>query len=129
MYQSVELLVPIFAMLTTFGSIFGMFYVFITTRHKERMTLIENGFEVSSFSKNKSFNSKRWLLRLALLSIGVATGILIATIILEGFLYNSDRRHIVSDALIPVCIFLFAGLGLLTSYIIEDKAEKKQIND
>lgn len=128
MYQSVELLVPIFGMLTTFGTIFGMFYFFIMTRHKERMTLIENGFDISSLN-NKSSNFKRWLLRISLLTIGIAFGLLSATLILETFYINSDRQHIISNTLFPGFIFLFAGLGLLTSYVIENKIEKKHSNE
>lgn len=128
MYQSVELLVPIFGMLTTFGTIFGMFYFFITTRHKERMTLIENGFDVSSFTNKKTINFKRWLLRISLLVIGIAVGLLIATFIIETYFVKSDRLIYVNDTLYPGFIFLFAGLGLLTSYIIENKLDKKQLN-
>lgn len=127
MYQSVELLVPIFGMLTTFGTIFGMFYFFIMTRHKERMTLIENGFEISSLN-NKSSNFKRWLLRISLLVIGIAVGLLIATFIIETYFVKSDRLIYVNDTLYPGFIFLFAGLGLLTSYIIENKLDKKHLN-
>lgn len=125
MYQSVELLVPIFAMLSIFGTIFGMFYFFITTRHKERIMLIENGFDVSSFTNKKTINFKSWLLRISLLTTGIAVGLLIATFIIETYFVKSDRLTNVDDTLYPGFIFLFAGVGLLTSYIIENKFENK----
>lgn len=121
-----ELLVPIFAMLTSFGSIFGIFYIYMTIRNKERMALIENGLNPNAFGNQENNGLKRWILRLSLIAIGIALGILFAFVIVEAFYIGSLRKVHIESVLYPACIFLFGGLGLLSSYFVELKLDKKE---
>ena len=48
-----EILIP----LIVFSSIFGMVYVFLNTRNKERLALIEKGADASLFASKKNYKS------------------------------------------------------------------------
>ena len=53
-----------------FGSIFGVFYLYFSTRNKERLALIEKGADASIFMKGKQHTAPIWkvlILNLALL--------------------------------------------------------------
>jgi len=39
-----NVVIPIVAIVAVFGSLFGMFYLWVTRRHVERIALIERGF-------------------------------------------------------------------------------------
>ena len=110
-----ETLVPIFGMLTSFGSIFGVCYLFFMTRHKERLALIEKGADASIF---KTESNSRFVLKLGMLGVGVALGIIFGVIFHNSGLMNEDYS-------IPAFIFLFGGLGLIMSYFIERKLNNK----
>ncbi len=43
-----------------FGVTFGVIYLFITSRHKERLALIEKGADASIFYANKKTTSPIW---------------------------------------------------------------------
>jgi hypothetical protein len=117
--QLVEILIPLSVFLTTFG----IFYLFLSTRHRERMSLIEKGADASLFKTGKSRQiSKLIILNLALTLIGIGLGILIAI-----FLYSATGM----EEVYPASIFTMAGVGLLTSfmmgrkYVNEDKGSSE----
>ena len=109
-----EILIPI----AVFGTIFGIFYLFLSTRHRERMSLIEKGADASLFYAQGKGNG-HWrnliFLNLALTLMGVGLGITIAI-----FLYGATGE----DAVYPACIFFFAGAGLLASFLIGRKMKE-----
>lgn len=82
-----------------FAMVFGITYIFYTTRNKERMALIEKGADASHFSTgNQHANQFRWnkfTLKIGMLLMGIALGIFIAAllsflnIIDEGALYTA----------------------------------------
>lgn len=95
-----------------FGAIFGVFYLYFSTRNKERLALIEKGADASIFVRGRSHTAPIWkvfILNLALLSMGVGIGIFIASILEslttleEGPLYTGT-------------IFLMAGIGLFIGF-------------
>ena len=43
-----------------FGSIFGVFYLYFSTRNKERLALIEKGADASIFMKGKQHTAPIW---------------------------------------------------------------------
>lgn len=95
-----------------FGSIFGIFYLYFSTRNKERMALIEKGADASIFARGKEHGSPFWkvfLLNTALLLIGIGVGIFIATLLDQ---YSS----LDSDAVYPAIIFTMAGIALFIGY-------------
>ena len=121
-----ELLVPIFGMLTSFGSIFGIFYIYMTIRNKERMALIENGLNPNAFGNQENNGLKRWMLRLSLVAIGISLGIMVAFVFVEMFYTGETKKFYIGNVFYPSCVFLFGGLGLLSSYFLELKLDKKE---
>lgn len=105
--------------LVVFAAIFGIFYLFFTTRNKERLALIEKGADASIF-KTEGPKLAVWkiiVIHLAMLSIGAGIGVMI------GAIFESTGIH--DDIVYPAAIFTFCGLGLLVGYFITLRAEKK----
>ncbi|MFC5046434.1 DUF6249 domain-containing protein [Aquimarina hainanensis] len=103
------------------GVIFGIYYVYISARNKERMALIDKGADASIF-----FNSKDrkvtpiWkiiILNLSLLCMGIGIGIFIAGILDKAIGVDEDIAY-------PGTIFLMAGIGLYTSFTITKNLDK-----
>jgi len=106
-----EILVPF----TVFACVFGVFYLFFSTRHRECMALIEKGADASLFESKKDNTGmlrRLAVLNVALTSMGIGLGITMAI-----FLYQATGE----DAVYPASIFLMAGAGLLASYLIGSK--------
>ncbi len=112
-----EILIPI----SFFGAIFGIVYLYLSTRNKERLALIEKGADASIFMGNKSNRSPMWkvlLLNLALLLMAIGIGVLLGLLIQEGFeFYN--------DAIFPGIIFFMSGLGLLIGFNMTKNLDKE----
>jgi len=109
-------LIPI----TLFLVIFGVFYLFLSTRNKERLALIEKGADAGIFMKGKSSSGvgKIIILNLALLFIGIGVGVFIALLL-------SAYTSLNSDGIYPATIFTMAGFGLLIGFYITKKMEKE----
>jgi hypothetical protein len=107
--QATEIIIPLSVFLTTFG----IFYLFLSTRHRERMALIEKGADASLFHSGKSAHRRKLIiLNLALTLIGIGLGIIIAI-----FLYKATGM----EEVYPASIFTMAGAGLLTSFFLSGK--------
>ncbi|WP_299892311.1 DUF6249 domain-containing protein [uncultured Lacinutrix sp.] len=101
------------------GSIFGVFYLYFSTRNKERLALIEKGADASIFVKGKEHTAPIWkvlILNISLLLMGIGLGVFIA-LILET--YTS-----LGEAIYPACIFLMAGLGLFAGFSLTRKLDQ-----
>ena len=110
-----EVIIPI----SVFATIFGIVYLFFTTRHKERMAMIEKGMDLSLLSK-KSENSSPinfWVIKLGLLMVGIATGVFLGSLASRSLLLNEEEAY-------PTMILLFGGLALIGSYFLEKKLRK-----
>lgn len=110
------------AFIALFAAIFGIFYVHFNTRNKERLALIEKGADASLFNTGKegskflvSWNWSKFTLKIGMLAMGIAVGLIIA-LILSQLLNVNDK-----DALYPSMIFFFGGLSLVLFYIIDRK--------
>jgi ABC-type cobalamin transport system permease subunit len=102
----------LFVSIAAFAGIFGIVYVFLMTRHRERMSMLEKGLNASIFlSKN---NTKSQTLKFGMLCVGVAIGILIGNVLSESF-YFEDSVAFLS------MIFLFGGLSLILNFFIDRK--------
>jgi F0F1-type ATP synthase membrane subunit c/vacuolar-type H+-ATPase subunit K len=102
-----------------FATVFGLYYVHITTRNKERMALIDKGADASLFNTGKEgqaslFNWNKLTLKIGMLFMGVGLGI-IAGSILESMQVMPDGPDYVS------MVFLFGGLSLVLFYLIDRK--------
>jgi hypothetical protein len=108
-----EILIPI----SLLAAIFGMVYLYFSTRNKERLALIEKGADASIFNIGKRSGSswKVIVLNLAFLLMGIGLGVFIANIL--------DTYTVLDDsAVYPSMIFLMAGIGLYVGYTQTKKA-------
>jgi flagellar biosynthesis protein FliQ len=112
-----EILIP----LSLFLSIFGIFYLFLSTRNRERLALIEKGADASIFMKGKQDTptGRIIILNLALLFIGIGVGVFIALLL-------STYTFLNQDAIYPATIFTMAGIGLFAGSFMTKKLEKEQ---
>jgi len=103
--------------------IFGIAYLYFSTRNKERMALIEKGADASIFIKGKRERAapiwKILILNVALLLMGIGAGI-----IFGGILENNLPED--SDFAMPGTIFLLAGTGLLIGFFLTKKLDKEE---
>lgn len=107
----------ILIVLIIFGSVFGIFYLFITTRNKERMLMIEKGFDPALFHKKVQRGPgpfTYWTLKIGMLAVGVAFGIIVGNSI------NPIREEIIASS-----VFFFAGLFLIINFFLERMIWKK----
>ena len=107
-------------LIIVFGTIFGIAFLYFSTRNKERMALIEKGADASIFVKNRPKNAapfwKVLILNLSLLSMGIGTGVFLS-LILETY------TGLESDAIYPAMIFLMAGVGLFAGFNLTRKLD------
>ncbi|ETN96033.1 hypothetical protein P278_17550 [Zhouia amylolytica AD3] len=103
-----------------FATVFGMYYLFITARNKERMSLIEKGADASIFYSAKKRITPMWkiiVINIGCLFTGIGTGIISA----------HSLTHVLSPyneaVLVLGCTFIFGGLGLLAGFKIAQKLE------
>lgn len=110
-----EIIIPV----SFFAFVFAMFYVYFTTRNKERMAMIEKGTDPSVFKTNVKV-SNFLTLKFGLFFIGVAIGVLLGNI-----LY--DMTNLEGGTAYVSMIFLFGGLGLVAGYWAQDKKERAHL--
>jgi len=96
--------------------LFGGAYYYFTTRHRERMALIERGLDKGLFDGTPGYLPL--ILTLGLVGIGIALGITIG-----AYIETLDFPN--AAFAIPVCIFLFLGLSLILSYYLVKRMQRK----
>ena len=108
-----EILIPI----SMFLVLFGIFYLYLSTRNKERLALIEKGADASIFNIGKRSGSswKVIVLNLAFLLMGIGLGVFIANV-LETYTGLDD------NSVYPALIFFMAGVGLYVGFTQTKKA-------
>lgn len=111
-----EILIPI----SFFAAIFGMVYLYLSTRNKERLALIEKGADASIFMRGRSHTAPIWkvlILNLALLLMGIGVGVFIASIL--------DKYTTLGESVYPGTIFLLAGIGLFIGFNMTKNLDKE----
>lgn len=101
-----------------FAVIFGIFYLYISTRNKERMALIEKGADATIFSQGKRHTAPFWkvfTLNLSMLIIGIGFGLFLAEIL--------DKYTALDEAALVGVVFMTAGAGLYTGFILTKKLD------
>jgi hypothetical protein len=107
------------AFIALFATVFGIYYVHVSTRNKERMALIDKGADASLFNTGKDgqkslFNWNKVTLKIGMFFMGIALGIIAGAILsYAGVLYDGANY--------PAMIFLFGGLSLVLFYIVDRK--------
>lgn len=114
-----EAFIGALAIIGVFGTIFTGLYLFFTTRHKERMALIEQGKEASIFYSNKRLIASG-ALKIGLLAIGIGVGII------TGYLLSS--MGMMEEPAYFASMFIFGGLGLLINYRITDRKNQEWLD-
>ncbi len=108
--QGAEFLIPI----TFFASMFGIGYVWLTSRHRERMAMIEKGASPEIFNTP---SRPRSTLKFGLLFVGVALGILLGAVLTATV--PGMREETANFSM----IFLFGGLALIVNHLVERKQD------
>jgi hypothetical protein len=109
-----EILVPI----ASFAVIFGIIYVVISARNRERMAMIEKGVDPKDFitkSKTNVYGIIKW----GLLLVGVGLGLFVGSL-LEAYTSIPEEPAYFAGAL------LFGGLGLVVAFFITKKGESPE---
>ena len=106
-----------------FASVFGVIYIYLNARHKERMSLIEKGVDANLFySEKQDFNWSKFFskftLKIGMFLMGIALGLFIGALLLKINFIDNDA------VIYPSSIFFFGGLSLLLYYIIMDRKSK-----
>ncbi|QNJ96741.1 DUF6249 domain-containing protein [Constantimarinum furrinae] len=102
-----------------FGVLFGIYYLYISARNRERLALIEKGADASIFYSRERKVTSIWkvvVINLALLSMGIGLGIFVAALMVQS---GMDE-----DVAYPGTIFFMAGLGLLSGFFLTKKLNK-----
>jgi len=104
-----------------FSVVFGIAYLYFSTRNKERLALIEKGADASIFVKGRQHAQPFWkilVLNLALLLMGIGAGVM-----LGGLLHSA--AGVQNDIAMPGSIFLLAGTGLLIGFFITKQMDRE----
>lgn len=114
-----EVIIP----LSVFATIFGIVYVFVMTRNKERLAMIEKGMDVSLLHKKHGSQSpiSFWVIKLGFLMIGLSLGIVVGSL-LAGSVMGEEESY-------PSMILLFGGLALVSSYFVEKRLREGNRSD
>jgi hypothetical protein len=111
-----------FVFISFFLVAFGIFYLYFSTRNKERLALIEKGAEASIFVRQQREKAapfwKILILNIALLLMGIGAGIMVGGILYSNF-------NVQDEIALPGSIFLLAGTGLLIGFFLTKKLDKK----
>ncbi len=102
--------------------IFGIAYLYYSTRNKERLALIEKGADASIFMKGKRDGAapfwKILILNFSLLLMGVGLAIFIGSLMVNAMAVDAEVAY-------PGTIFLMAGIGLYVGFNMTKKLEKE----
>lgn len=113
---TLEMMVPITAMVTFHAAVFGILYFYFRNRNRERMLMIEKGIDPSIFLKKPNRNSSA-ALKYGLFFVGLAVGIFFGGILSNSAILNEEVAYF-------SMILLFGGIGLLLFYVIDKRNEK-----
>ncbi len=113
-----EELIPLAGILSMFGTLFGVVYLFLTTRNRERLAMIEKGIDAKIFYEKKP---KSYLvIKIGMAAIGIGIGIFFGKLLVSAGM---------GEEMIAAMMFVFGGIGLVIAYFIESKlraGEKKE---
>jgi heme/copper-type cytochrome/quinol oxidase subunit 3 len=97
--------------------LFGVMYVYYTTRNRERMALIEKNADPSILKPGSNGSFKLFAIKFGMLLMGVGLGILVGNILTATTVLKEEVAYF-------SMIFLFGGAGLFTSYFVGKKLQK-----
>ena len=101
--------------LAAFATIFGIIYIFVITRYRERMSMLEKGVDPSTFASKDRFASNT--LKFGMLSVGLAFGILMGNMLSKSEVIERAPAYFSMT-------FLFGGLSLILNFIVDRKLKR-----
>lgn len=113
-----------------FASVYGVFYLYINTRNRERMAMIEKGIDTALFSSErepktlkarKTGSGIKFTLKSGMLIIGVGIGFVVSV------LFNGLLDRDVYPLLVIGVIFICGGAGLVSGFYMGRNLEKKDV--
>lgn len=112
---------PVIVFIGLFLVIFGIAYLYLSTRNKERLALIEKGADASIFMSGSKKTAPVWkvlILNLSLLLMGIGVGVFLALLL-------TTYSNLEEDAVYPAMIFFMAGAGLFTGFNMTKNLDKE----
>ena len=107
------------AFIAFFAMVFGIMYIYYTTRNKERMALIEKGADASLFNTGRegkgSISWGKFTLKIGMFLTGIGLGIIAGAVLESASAFPSEVAGYFS------MILIFGGLALVLFYIIDRK--------
>jgi hypothetical protein len=97
--------------------LFGVMYVYYTTRNRERMALIEKNADPSILKSGSNGSFKLFAIKFGMLLMGIGLGILFGSILEATTVLKEEVAYF-------SMIFLFGGAGLFASYFVGRKLQK-----
>jgi len=104
-----EILVPLFGLVIPFGTLFGILYLHYTTRHRERMGMIDKGMDPQIA---KPAPDGRRAMRNGLLMVGIGLGLLAGWLIQHGLLGPESDNPLPFFIGVAIC----GGAALMAYY-------------
>ncbi|MGV9013627.1 MAG: DUF6249 domain-containing protein [Flavobacteriales bacterium] len=109
-----EVMVPFIV----FAATFGMFYVWVTARHRQRMAMIEKGLATAEPASDANrFRS----LKFGLLGIGTGIGLLLGYLFQTYAMVNAEDNPLPYFVMVAIC----AGLALVGHHLIVRRSTGK----
>lgn len=101
--------------ISAFATVFGIIYIIVITRYRERMSMLEKGIDPSVFANAKRLDTRA--LKAGMVCVGIALGLLMGNV-----LYNYD----ILDRVVAYfsMVFLFGGFSLIANFMIEQKLKR-----
>ncbi|MFI5220515.1 MAG: DUF6249 domain-containing protein [Bacteroidia bacterium] len=112
MSNAEDIIIP----LAVFATIFGILYVYFTTRHKERLALIEKGADASLFQSKRNYRFHS--LKAGMFLAGIGLGILFGNIL-------DVTTQLKEEVAYFSMVFLCGGLSLILFYLYEKKMSRE----
>lgn len=101
----------LFVPIAFFAAVFGIVYIIVQARNRERLAMIEKGYNASLLESGRAHTGKYNSLKWGIAAVGIAMGILAGNILT----INTNMEE-------PACyfsmIFLFGGIGLIIYYLL-----------
>ena len=95
-----------------FAAVFGLIYVYLVSRHRERMTILEKNM-ISPFKSVDNIN----LLKYGIISLGIAVGVIAGYLLYESGLDENFSY--------TAMVFLFGGISLIVAFFVVQKQNKQ----
>ncbi len=113
--SGIEVLIPILAVAGFWGAIIIWVYMFFSSRHRERMALIDNRMDAKVFSHESNRENS---LKVGIVAIMAGIGVFIA--------YLLDKSGLPGVVAYFTVILMFSGAGLVGFYYLIKGKEERQ---